>query len=163
MVGQQYICGSVVEPVAFFVNSLGKLPEGRSSLDYKDSDERFNAKLREDVRKVTDFHPQIDSKLQRVTLEEVLGYGMSEHLIEFYKAVKGITAERCYQIIQQEKVALQDLTDQRILEVNEGVHTDYIDLSPFSDNESEKHTSKVYGPLIKKAKAAIEFVKSLRS
>ncbi|MBW2977728.1 hypothetical protein KY331_02685 [Candidatus Woesearchaeota archaeon] len=159
--GQHYISRGIIEPVTFFVNSLGRLPEGSSSSDYKNSDERFNAKLREDVRKVTDFHPQVDPQLTDITLEQAIAFGLDQDLIEFFKGVKGITAERCYQIMQQEGISLPDLSDPRILEVNEGVHTDYVDNFPFSDEAADRRTERAYEPLRKGVKAVIEFAKSL--
>ncbi|MBW2981866.1 hypothetical protein KY343_03215 [Candidatus Woesearchaeota archaeon] len=121
-----------------FVLTLGHLPENCPE-NYADNEKAALAeRIREDTRRVTEFHPEIDPSLLRVelTLEEVIRYGMQTKEIEFFHGTFGVIAERCYQTREG-----ANLPDRKILLINNQVYDEYKDLADLAS------TKKTYIPL----------------
>lgn len=146
---ETYIDSVVIEPVVEFLSTLGVLADGDSLINYMTEDgetkkDAFNAAtIREDIRKITDFHTEAYSKLKTDrTLDEVIDYGIENRKIELLSGIDGITAERCYQVIQKRGT---DLTDEEILQTSKNVGDFYFTL--YGDNEAVELTRKTYEPL----------------
>jgi hypothetical protein len=145
---------AVIRPVAFFCTKLGHRAKNDTQF-YTGENDFLIAAIREDIRKVRVFHPMIDPLLLRaeLSLEEVIRYGMQSHEIEFFKGVKGVTAERCYQ-------EGEALSKERILQIRDGVYVVY---ESFFDDKALEHTKRTYDPLRGEAERIVEGASSIIS
>jgi hypothetical protein len=126
----------VVNAVGEFALTLGYLP--KSCAAYKNDTERCIARIRADIVRVARFHPKIDPLLgAELTLEEAIIYGMQTSEIEFFRGIKGITAERAF---QKRRI----LPDSDVLQIRSRVYDDYGHLL---DSRALAHTQETYQPL----------------
>lgn len=144
---------SVIMPVACFLHSLGRLPDGFYTNKNISDEEMSCIVIREDIRKINIFHPDIDPRLieANLGLEEVIRYGMESHIIEFFEGIAGIRSERCY---EQKK----SLTDKELFDIETKVYEDYDHLF---DEHAEEAARKKYERFLKESGPITDLAKRL--